>query len=163
MDIIEFGELAPAAQKKRFHEEHGECYRDGDSCILYYGDGAVLEDFGYGVFHFPPDPKAGDEQEYLLYWRKLKFAQLKLRRAVKAFDNLNTILAQGRPADPDAALADLKRLQAAVNQQKALVAQAERTLSDTARGRAQAAARRQREEEDRRIAEFQSQREAIRV
>ncbi|MHC1763747.1 MAG: hypothetical protein AB9869_05485 [Verrucomicrobiia bacterium] len=163
MNLNQFDQLPPAEKMEAFHQAHGgECYRDPKNNRLYYSDGAVLDDYAGGSFYFPPDPST-EEGEYRLACLKLKFAQLKLKRAVREFDDLNTHLAHSLPGDPDAALEKLKRLQGVVEERKKLVAQAEEALANTRRGKAQAQARREQEEENRRILEWQSRRAAIRI
>ena len=94
--VYDFDKLSPAEKMKQFHSEHGsECLRDGHNPVFYYADGAMLEGEGdllMTVYIFVPDATTV-EGEYQLYWRKRKFAQLKLARAVGEFDNLNTQLA----------------------------------------------------------------------
>ena len=114
------------------------------------------------IFHFVPDTST-TEGEYLLYWRKLKFAQLKLDRAVKEFDELNTILANGLPPDEDAAVAQLRQLQKKVDEHKRLVKKAEAALANTRRGRAAADYRRDQEEQNRRMEQWNQRRRSVRI
>lgn len=114
------------------------------------------------VMHDPPDPER-PEDEFLLYWRKLQFARLKLARAVDEFDHVNTILANTSPDDEEAELRKLKRLQEKVTERKRFVAQAEAALANTRKGRWEVQARKSQEETARRIEQFNSRRRGIRI
>lgn len=144
-----------------FHKRHGpESYNDGS--VIVYADGAYRDINPLGILADPPTPDTV-EGEYLLAHRKLQFTQLKLKAAVREFDELNTRLAHCIPADEEAELAKLKRLKDHVDACKELVTAAEDAVANTRHGKHQADMRRQQEEEQVKWKEFQSRRREIRV
>jgi hypothetical protein len=167
LSLIDFNDLSPSMKARRFHEENGaECYRASPgSSVFYYPTGAVMENGGSPelcVFHFPPDP-ASIDGEHKLMFRKLRFAKLKLDRAVTAFDELNTHLANGLPCDEDGELAKLKALAMKVEERKQLVAEAQEAFNNTRAEKGLAEQRRAKEEELQRITDWQHKRRSVRV
>lgn len=144
-----------------FHANHGaECSNDG--AWHYYPDGAKRDVDPLGALVEPPDP-ATPQGEWDRAQNKLMFWKCKLNAAVNQFDDLNTRLAHTIPADPDAELAVLKKLQALIGDLKEQVTQAETALANTRRGKTREEMRRRRDEEMRRFNEFQEARRTIRV
>jgi|GEM_PF-6723121 hypothetical protein len=152
----------PVMMKVRaFEERHGsEKYSDG--AAWFYADGAMRDMNPIGILMEPPD-SGTDEGEYKMALHKLKFAQLKLQTAVSEFDQLNTRLAHTIPMDPDADLAELKRLAKVVESRKKLVTEAEEGVANTRWGRRRAELRRADEEQRQRMADFNEKRRSIRV
>jgi hypothetical protein len=146
---------------RAFERRHGP-EKVSDGTAWYYPDGALRDADPIGVLMEPPDA-SNPEGEYRLAAHKLKFARLKMKVAVDAFDHQNTILAHTLPSDPDAALAELKQLGKVVEAKKALVAEAEAALSETKWEKQRAANRRAEEEQKQRLSTFQQARREIRV
>jgi hypothetical protein len=149
---------------RAFHAKHGpECY--ADDYATFYKDGSYRENAQpYGIlFDATTRDMRRPDLEYEVYSNIVKFYRLKLEEAVRQFDDLNTKLAHSIPADPDADLAELKRLQGVVQERKQELAEAEAALQQTSWGRARAARVRSDAEARQRYAEFQRQRELIRI
>src|SRR5688572_23839304 len=95
---------------QEFDRRHGgESYADGNA-FRYYADGATREVNPLGALVEPPSPST-PEGEWILESNKLLFAKLKLQAAVNEFEQENERLCHWVPSNPDAALANLKRLQ----------------------------------------------------
>jgi hypothetical protein len=146
---------------KAFHIRHGEeCYSDGS--YFYFADGAFRDRHALGLLAEPPIPHDA-EGEWKLESNKLTFAKLRLKAAVAEFETENERLRHFIPNDKDSALANLKRLQRLVEERKNLVAVAEERLSNTHWGKCKERIKREAEETQRRMAEFDEERKAIRI
>src|SRR4051812_5754553 len=126
---------------RAFDAKHGpECYSDGSA--IYFRDGSYRERSPMGLLY---DVALLDKRlpdiEWAVTQNVVTFYRLKLKQAVDQFDELQTVLAHSVPADPDAELAKLQRLQVVVTQRQAELAKAEGALAETQWGRARLSAR----------------------
>jgi hypothetical protein len=144
-----------------FHQRNGgECFSDGT--FYFYKNGAMRDIEPLGPLIDPPDPRTRHGQLQLAT-NILKFYQLRLKKAVAEYDDLNTRLAHQLPADPDMELKRLKELQANVDACKADVEAADKAVGETELGRQRRMMLAGQAEQRQRFLEFQRKRAAIKV
>jgi hypothetical protein len=147
---------------RAFNDKHGDSYSSGSQ--VYYADGSVREIAAWGAMW---DSSEADQSQADLEWQVqsniVQFFRLKLADAVAQFDGLNTRLQFSTPDDPDAEIAELKRLQFLVMERKKELARAEEALANTQFGRATRQRREAAQERDEKNAEFHRRRRAIRI
>jgi hypothetical protein len=130
--------------------------------MYFYQNGAYRDVNPLGVLGEPPVP-SHPEEEHRLRSNQLTFARLKLKAAQDQFNELDERLSFANPSDPDAAIAELKKLKAVVTERQKLVAAAEEALSQTAWGKQRAAMAQQEKEQKQRMAAFQHRRKSVKI
>jgi hypothetical protein len=155
-------DCSPATRQiRRFHARHGGiCFPDGAG-FLVYPNGAFREIGPAGVLA-EPLPEDTPENEHTNARNVLKFYRLKLKAAVRDFDNLNEALSAMVPDDENEALTKLQILQGQVLVAKREVKAAEKKLAGTELAKRHRLAEEEKLEEEERQA-FQEKRRAIRI
>ena len=144
-----------------FHKRHGGvCVTDG--AMWYYPNGARRDCHPLGVLAEPPDDSTRDGA-----FRKAEnivtYHRLKLKSAAGAFNELNFRLSTALPPNPKKAIAELKRLQAVVDECKRELADAEAKRDSTEVAKHRKQIKEARDAERDAFAKFQHERRSIRI
>jgi hypothetical protein len=148
---------------KQFDEKHGgERYSEGG--MFFFADGSMREVDPTGVLLGCEQLNVQDaKQEYDLMLRKYKFVEVKLKKAVQAFDELNERLLYFHPPNENEELKRLCELQKLIEALKPEVEKALAAVDATRFGAARKANLEAIANQQRRFDEFQKRRKAIRI
>lgn len=149
------------ARAAEFDRLHGvEKYSDGQ--FYFFRDGAYRDVDAAGVLAPPPIAKTRHGQLQLAT-NILRFYQLRLKKAVAEYDELNTRLAHQLPTDEEVQLRRLRELQQTIDARNRDVEAAQAALDSTELMRQRKAMLQGQAEERQRFVDFQKKRAAIKV